>query len=88
LNFLLDFSRALIDSTFATTALKVAVVVGSLLFAINHGTAIFAHEMTSSRWMSAVMTYAVPYSVSIYSQLANQRRQPEGAPSEVLLPEK
>jgi hypothetical protein len=85
LSFFLDFGRALIDGTFATTAFKVALVVGSLLFAINHGTALLTHEMTSSRWMSGAMTYAVPYSVSIYSQMVTQRRQQEGV--EALVPE-
>jgi hypothetical protein len=75
LSFFLDFGRAFINPTFALTACKVCLVVGSLLFAINHGAALIAGEMTTQRWISAVMTYGVPYCVSVYSQLANQQRQ-------------
>jgi hypothetical protein len=49
--------------------------VGSLLFAINHGAALISGEMTTQRWISGLMTYGVPYCVSVYSQLANQQRQ-------------
>jgi hypothetical protein len=75
LSFFLDFGRAFINPTFALTACKVCLVVGSLLFAINHGAALIAGEMTAQRWISGGMTYGVPYCVSVYSQLANQQRQ-------------
>jgi hypothetical protein len=75
LSFFLDFGRAFMNPRFALTACKVCLVVGSLLFVINHGAALIAGEMTAQRWVSGVMTYGVPYCVSVYSQLANQQRQ-------------
>lgn len=35
-----------------TTAIRVALVVGSLLFAINHGTVV-TRQMSRDRWISA-----------------------------------
>jgi hypothetical protein len=39
------------DSALRPTALKVALVVGSLLFAMNHGSAVLHGEMTRERWL-------------------------------------
>ena len=59
------FIRALFDPKLASTALRVSLVVGSVLFAINHGVALSKGEMTRNRWLSGLFTYLVPYSVSI-----------------------
>lgn len=56
------------------TAVKVAIVVGSLLFIINHGGAVLHGEMTASRWLAALLTYLVPYTVSIHGQLSAHSR--------------
>ncbi|WP_346016894.1 nitrate/nitrite transporter NrtS [Chroococcidiopsis sp. CCMEE 29] len=56
------------DSALRPTALKVALVVGSLLFAINHGGAVLHGEMTRERWLMGLITYLVPYTVSIHGQ--------------------
>ena len=50
------------------TAIRVALVVGSLLFAINHGGALMHHEMNRNRWLSGLLTYFVPFLVSIHGQ--------------------
>jgi len=55
------------DPALRPTALKVALVVGSLLFAINHGSAVL-REMTRERWLMGLFTYLVPYTVSIHGQ--------------------
>jgi len=49
-------------------ALRVAVVVGTVLFTINHGQAALGGEMSSGRWLSAMLTYCVPFMVSIHGQ--------------------
>ena len=49
-------------------AMKVAMVVGSLLFIINHGQAVMNGKMTRDRWLSGLMTYCVPYMVSLHGQ--------------------
>ncbi|NET35139.1 MAG: hypothetical protein F6K19_24450 [Cyanothece sp. SIO1E1] len=49
-------------------SIRIALVVGSILFAINHGAALFTGKMTRARWLSAGLTYLTPYAVSIYGQ--------------------
>lgn len=45
------------DSALRPTALKVALVVGSLLFAMNHGSAVLRGEMICERWLIGLITY-------------------------------
>lgn len=52
-------------------ALKVAVAIGSL-FIINHGAAFAQGQMTHDRWVSAAITYAVPYNDHLPSWVAEQ----------------
>ncbi|MGB3614956.1 MAG: nitrate/nitrite transporter NrtS [Elainellaceae cyanobacterium] len=69
------FLRSLTDPDLAPTAVKVALVVGSVLFAINHGSALAKGDMDRSRWLSAGLTYLVPYMVNIHGQHSTQQRQ-------------
>lgn len=50
------------------TALRVALVVGSILFILNHGGALVMKRMNHTRWISGVLTYCVPYCVSLHGQ--------------------
>lgn len=56
------------------TALKVALVVGTVLFAINHGSALVQGKMTRSRWVLGLLTYLVPYAVNIHGQYVHRDR--------------
>ena len=67
-------TQVLLNPKFAPTALIVSVIVGSVLFTINHGTALAKGEMTKTRWFSGLITYLVPYSVSIHGQHTSRRR--------------
>lgn len=69
-----EFAQALRDRKLAPTALRVALVVGSLLFTINHGAALAKGEMNRTRWLSGLVTYLVPYSVSIHGQNSSRSR--------------
>lgn len=69
-----EFSQALFDPKLAPTALKVSLIVGSVLFTINHGAALAKGEMNRTRWFSGLITYVVPYSVNIHGQYSNRRR--------------
>lgn len=69
------FWQCLIDPDYAQTALRVALIVGSLLFVINHGIALLQGQMTQARWFSGLLTYLVPYFVSVHGQYTNQRTQ-------------
>jgi hypothetical protein len=71
------YIKALFDSKLAPTALRVSLIVGSILFVINHGAALAKGEMTKSRWLSGLITYLVPYSVSIHGQDTSRRRSLE-----------
>lgn len=62
------FIQNLTNPAFAPTGLKVAFVVGTLLFAINHGTALLKGTMSRDRWISALLTYCVPYIVNVHGQ--------------------
>lgn len=68
LEILRAFCAAWVNPTLRPTALKVAVVVGSVLFTINHGAAVARGEMTRDHWVSGLLTYLVPYTVSIHGQ--------------------
>lgn len=50
------------------TALRVALFVGTVLFSINHGSALMNDEMSQQRWISGILTYMVPFMVSIHGQ--------------------
>jgi hypothetical protein len=65
---------SLVEPQRASTALRVALVVGSVLFVINHGTALLEGEMTRQRWLAACLTYLVPYAVNIHGQYVAARR--------------
>ena len=63
-----DYRQNLRNPDFVPTALRVAMVVGSLLFTLNHGSALLKNDMTRSRWLSSFLSFMTPYMVSIYSQ--------------------
>jgi len=71
-----DYCAALVDKELMPTALKVAAVAGSLLFLINHGTALVQGKMTRDRWISSgFLTYLVPYGVNIHGQYINHSQK-------------
>jgi hypothetical protein len=50
-------------------ALAFALVVGSVLIAINHGDALLAGEVGPGRWLKMGLTLMVPYVVSTWSSV-------------------
>lgn len=71
---ILNYFQSLCDRQLMPTAIKVALIVGTILFLINHGWALLNGHMTASRWISAGLTYVVPYMVNIHGQYVSQRR--------------
>lgn len=63
------FIQALFERKFAVKAIKAALLVGTILFIINHGAVLLDGQMDSARWISGGLTYLVPYMVHIYGQL-------------------
>jgi hypothetical protein len=72
---LTEFARSLVDPELVPTAIKVSLVVGSILFAINHGSAVMQGTMKRDRWISAGLTYLVPYMVNIHGQFISRNRR-------------
>jgi hypothetical protein len=58
------------------TAIKVALVVGTVLALINHGPALLALELSRQQILQIVLTYLVPYGVSTYSSVKMLQNQP------------
>ena len=59
-----------------STAIKVSLVVGTLLALINHGPAFLQGTMSKENLFQIGLTYLVPYCVSTYSAVkVIQRRQ-------------
>lgn len=54
-------------------SLKYAVVVGSLLLAINHSDALLAGEVSPGRLARMVLTMLVPYTVSTLASVSASR---------------
>lgn len=63
-----QFYSAWTDPTLMPMAIRVALVVGSALFILNHGSALLAGKMNRDRWLAGLVTYLVPYTVSMHGQ--------------------
>ena len=74
MNAIKEYLGSLFDQEFMPTGVKTALVVGSLLFLINHGAAFWRGEMNLERWASALLSYLMPYLVSVYGQYAYRRK--------------
>ncbi|MFB2896917.1 nitrate/nitrite transporter NrtS [Aerosakkonemataceae cyanobacterium BLCC-F50] len=70
-----QYCLCLFDQELMPTAVKVAAVVGTILFLINHGSAVIKGEMNRARWISAGLTYIIPYCVNIHGQYVSRTRR-------------
>jgi len=71
------FAIALRESVYRR-ALKVTVVVGSILALINHGEALLVGEVTLKAWIQIGLTFLVPYCVSTYASVQAIRQLTAG----------
>ncbi|MBQ0712489.1 MAG: nitrate/nitrite transporter NrtS [Porticoccus sp.] len=55
------------------TAIKVALIVGTLLALINYGDKVLMSTMNTTDWLKLALTYLVPYGVSWYSAARLQK---------------
>jgi len=69
------FIKLLFTRDVVISAIKVALVVGSILVAINHGDAIINAELSFERYLKIILNYLVPYCVSSYSAVKAIQRQ-------------
>jgi hypothetical protein len=58
--------------------LKVGLIVGTVLTAINHGDVILAGELQLSSFWKILLTYLVPYCVSTYVGVTSIREHRAG----------
>lgn len=56
-------------------AAKTALVVGTILVAINQGDALIEGGPGGISWAKVVLTFFVPYAVSTHSSVASRREQ-------------
>ncbi|MEA5515954.1 nitrate/nitrite transporter NrtS [Nodularia sp. UHCC 0506] len=76
--FVKEYFVSLVEPKSVKTAVKVALIVGSILFIINHGTALWKGRMSRDRWISAAISYLVPYCVNIHGQYIIRYRLAQG----------
>ncbi|MDX8379534.1 MAG: nitrate/nitrite transporter NrtS [Gallionella sp.] len=65
-----NFLAAALSRRIITNALKIALVVGSLLNVINQGEPLLNGEAIS--WFHFLLNYVVPYCVATYSAAKNE----------------
>lgn len=58
------------------TTIRIALVVGTVLFAINHLDVVLDGRATTATWVKGAMTYVVPFVVSNLGVLTAARRDP------------
>lgn len=58
------------DGTVFIKALKIAIVIGTILNLINQGDALVAFEMEKVSWGKLLLTYCVPFLVSTYTAIS------------------
>lgn len=75
MKFIREYFRCLLDRQIMSMAIKVALVVGSVLAIVNHGSAILAGTMNRDRWISVGLTYLVPYGVNIHGQYISRKKR-------------
>ena len=64
-----SFFKLALSGQVVATAVKVSILVGTLLAFINHGTAIVELSLSSKNMVQIGLTYLVPYCVSSYSSV-------------------
>lgn len=69
---------SLVNPKFVPTGIKTAIVVGTILFVINHGPALVQQQMTRDRWLAVLLTYVMPYLVNVHGQYSSNRRRQNG----------
>lgn len=67
--------HAVVDRRVRDRAVRVALVVGTILFLINQLDVVISGNMTLLVVMKIALTFLVPYSVSTYSALEVNRRR-------------
>lgn len=68
-----SFSELALKENVVRRALKVSLIVGSILAVINHAPSVFQGQFSIMSLLQVLMTYAVPYGVSTWSSVQTTR---------------
>ena len=71
-----DWLKIAIRADIVRRSRKVALLVGTILVAINYGDRILAGSIAGGDVVRMVMTYCVPYCVSTYAAVSAVRAAP------------
>ena len=64
-----SFMKIALSSKVVKSAIKVSLIVGTLLALINHGDALLRLSLTGKNIFQILLTYLVPYCVATYSSV-------------------
>ncbi|MFT6100320.1 MAG: hypothetical protein ACJAYF_002874 [Arenicella sp.] len=70
----LTFLQLAVSRGVVINAIKVSLVVGSILAIINHGSAILTLDISRQTWIKIFLSYIVPYCVASYSAVRALQR--------------
>lgn len=70
-----SFFQIALDRSVRLRALKIALVVGSILAVINHGDRLLGLDLDSQTILKICVTFLVPYCVSTYSSVQAVRER-------------
>ncbi|MGD1900690.1 MAG: nitrate/nitrite transporter NrtS [Geitlerinemataceae cyanobacterium] len=62
------------------SALHVCLIVGSVLFLINHGKAAIEGTMNRDRWISGILSYCCPFCVNLHGQCQKNSGRDKATP--------
>jgi hypothetical protein len=74
MNSIGKYVECLFDPVLAVPAAKVALLVGTILLLINHAEALLQDNMSGHRWVSGLLSYVVPYMVSIHGRFSARNK--------------
>jgi hypothetical protein len=69
----IDWVRLALRRDIVSRSLKVGLVVGTILAAINHGERLLALDLDRDMLLKIILTYLVPYSVSTWASVQAAR---------------
>ncbi|MDA3039901.1 MAG: nitrate/nitrite transporter NrtS [Actinomycetota bacterium] len=70
-----DIPRVVFNRSNLMRTIPVALVVGSVLFAINQLDVVLSGKATTGTWIKGLSTYVVPFCVANYGVLSATRRR-------------
>ena len=70
-----EIGRVVLYRPYLKKTVRLALIVGSILFVINHLDEVLRGQATSVVWMKGVITYLVPFCVANLGVLIAARRE-------------